>query len=234
MQHAPGTNEPATIERLRAETLERMQDAGINLEASGAVLYSGWSTLRAGSLYIMGLNPGGGASDHRSHTIRKSIIERGWHYSAYVNECWGTSSVGKSIHQRRVQSLCCHSWHQPSQVFAANAIFYRSSDSTTLNYSMWRNCWIIHQWFLSIVRPKVVFCLGNGQVWSPFGFLAQVAKPCVIQEIGSGFRDGRVFRGRLVPEQEFECTVIGVPHPSRFPVSSPLEAFIKGLGISPH
>src|ERR1700722_9591275 len=78
----------STMEGLRAETIRRLEKAGVDTDDSGSVLYTGWSTLCKGPIYLMGLNPGGKQETHASCTIRRSIEERGWKYSAYEDECW--------------------------------------------------------------------------------------------------------------------------------------------------
>jgi hypothetical protein len=60
----------------------------------------------------MGLNPGGDEEVHRHLTIRNSLENRCWQYSAYEAEQWewGGSilEAGQHPHQQRVWSLCDH------------------------------------------------------------------------------------------------------------------------------
>jgi hypothetical protein len=177
----------------------------------------------------MGLNPGGQEKDHLENTIRKSLAERCWQHSAYEAECWGNFTKGKSPHQMRVKKLCEMFGYSSADVFAANAIFVRTCDSRGLDASLWQKCWPIHQWFLSIVKPKVVVCLGNGEALSPFSLLWQACERPTITNIGASFRDGRWFRAKIRADSGVDTEVVGVPHPSRYPISSRLEKFCAGL-----
>ncbi len=219
----------AELERLRSETMRRISEAGIDLDKSGAVLYNGWSTLSERTLYVMGLNPGGDEKDHLDNTIRKSLIERCWQYSAYEAECWGSFCRGKSPHQMRVKRLCAMFGCSPVDVFAANAIFVRTCNSRRIDPSLWAKCWPIHQWFLSVVKPKVVLCLGNGEGLSPFSLLRQACENPDFVKIDGGFRNGRWFRARVPAVGGADTVVVGVPHPSRFPISPRLEEFCTNL-----
>lgn len=160
------------------------QHLGKDAEKSGAVLYNGWSTLRLShGLYIMGFNPGGNPD-----TIKKSIIETleeiREDYCSYKDECWHKSCredcrdanhCGKSRHQTRVTELAKILGCNIRDVFAANAIFIRSNnqDSLAEKLSLFENCWPIHQMFLSIVQPRTILCLGNGEGSSAFSLLRQ-------------------------------------------------------------
>ena len=73
---------------------------------SGTVLYNGWSTLRPGPLYVMGLNPGGDPIGHQS--ILESLNSVAEDHCAYKDECWGHPQVyglGQSPHQKGVCEL---------------------------------------------------------------------------------------------------------------------------------
>jgi len=131
------------------------------------------------------------------------------------------------------------------QVFSANALFFRSvkGSSDIGNVAeLWKRCWPVHQYFLSVVRPRVILCLGNGDV-SSFSLVRAkcISTPAVGWCGVESSRDGKWFRGELpVPEKaseptlpekagELRCVVVGAPHPSWFPVTDRFKAFLRDL-----
>jgi hypothetical protein len=48
-------------------------------------------------------------------------------------------------------------------VFGANAILRRSEDARGISASLWPSGWKVHLWFLSVVQPNLIICLGNDQ-----------------------------------------------------------------------
>ena len=206
------------------------QHLGRDAEKPGAVLYNGWDTLCSNNgLYIMGFNPGG--SPDNSKTVIDDLKQLEDDYCSYEAECWYCSThcrnnehFGKKPHQKRVKELARILGYDVRQSFAANAIFVRSKKQDDLKASLelFEKCWKIHQIFLSIVQPKIVLCLGNGERSSAFALLKAKFKA---NEITSGnvkefignipMADGTVLEGRI----------IGVRHPSRFNSVKDLEIY---------
>jgi hypothetical protein len=208
---------------------------GPGIEESGAVLYNGWSTLRRGAIYIMGLNPGGEAESHAGHSIKRSLELRRSDWCAYEDECWNEQSKkGATPHQTRVRELATLFHVNIRDAFAVNAIFFRSKDANGLGSSWpqkWDRCWPVHQWFLSTVRPSVIICLGNGAGPRPSAFnllrrQGALHKHTGVSECGNGFRDGRWFEASLPADDGPRFLVLGIPHPSRFPLTDQLKKFI--------
>ena len=219
---------------LQDEAKRRIANAGIDLEAGGSVLFNGWSTLREGPLYLMGLDPGGDPEQGDYMTIGQQLDNMGCHYSTYETEEWEWRghllAPGQHPHQKRVRAICAVCKLKAHDVFAANAIFKRSRDTKGVDWTMWPACWLVHQWFLSIVQPRLVICLGNDKTErSSFGLLRSTFGIAQVHEIGRNFLDGRYFEIGGFGSSQGRCTLLGVPHPSRFKISAALEMFISGL-----
>ncbi len=142
---------------------------------SGAVLYSGSSTLVQGQFYIIGLNPAGDPNHIKTTVFEQvqNILNEKPDYNSYCDEEWGTYKRGESLHQQRVQSLAKVLDMNIRNIFAANIIFIRSTKTATIkDYDeLRRRCWKVHEYFLSVVQPKVILCLGCDENKSAFSEL---------------------------------------------------------------
>ncbi|MDR3558994.1 MAG: hypothetical protein P4L58_01155 [Candidatus Pacebacteria bacterium] len=188
----------------------------------------------------MGLNPGGDErqEEHR-HTILESVhryyrrAETNPRYSSYCDENWGRSN-----HQARVCEIANAIGQDIRDIFSANAIFVRSVDAGGIakNFTELRDaCLGLHEYFLSVVQPRVIVCLGNGEKISPFSILRDHFKPKSVLFVRKpDFRDGKYFDAKISLSQypeapPFVCRVIGVPHPSRFKVTAELKNFLTRM-----
>lgn len=226
---------------VRAELLARVSALPPEVrDRSGAVLYSGWSSLRPGPLYIMGLNPGGDptAEPHRSKSMLHDLEQLPNLFSSYADVRWdGARTAGSTAHQKRVSSLACAAGLDVRDVVAANAIFTRTSRAGELidPVRAWAtHFWPIHQWMLSIVRPDIIVCLGNGLGLSSWTLLR--AQALVSHEHPSpNYRMGR-FADVVLPfadGTEHAVLLIGAPHPSRFPVPTAALDCVRAVRRSP-
>jgi uracil-DNA glycosylase len=208
---------------------------GEDAKRSGSVLYNGWNTLcPSRGLYIMGFNPGG--NPDQSMRLEQSLHDDKLmrNFSSYQDECWydkcredctNTNHHGDKPHQKRVRRLAeILGYSNIREVFAANAIFVRSRDQNTLadRKTLFDKCWPIHQQFLSIVQPKIILCLGNGERSSAFAFLKEKLKA---NEITSGNVKVFVSKIPMANGMVLESKVIGVRHPSRFNSVKDLELY---------
>ena len=197
------------------------QHLGDDSNKSGDVLYNGWDTLRpSNGLYIMGFNPGGDPTQIETSVV-ESLEKLNDNHCSYKDECWRKSCpdcqnkehFGQSRHQSRVKQLAqvlgCNNIRE---AFAANAIFIRGNPQESLE--IFKKCWPIHELFLSIVKPKVILCLGNGEVMSSFALLREklALKPDQIRSHGQV----KVFSSAIAVSggETINSHVIGVRHPS--------------------
>jgi hypothetical protein len=213
----------------------------------GWVPYSGLDTLKPGPYYFMAYNP-------RTDPANRPLLEttnnaRDW--SAYTQQCWQCpqercehmDAAGRlnqrEPHQNRVIELAGLLGKRPECIFSANAIFVQSPKAKDLQNpeGLWRKCWAVHQEFLAIVRPKWIICLGNGKEQSSFQLMRQkaekpepkVSNPCHADR-PPDYRMGKLIRACFdIGETSLleNVNVLGVPHPSRFPIPVCLKHFIE-------
>lgn len=144
------------------------------LAQSGAVLYSSVETLCPGSLYILGLNPGGKTGQTIAECLQSLPRFRG---NEYLDEDWSSDkrSYPKGGHplQRHLAHLIGELGQDLRGICASNLIFTRSSDQYGADYLQNAGvCWPVHELILSIVRPSVLLVFGNGDI-SPYAYLRQ-------------------------------------------------------------
>jgi hypothetical protein len=234
---ADGTAAPAINKR--SETIRRIVTAlGDRLDDSGSVLTNGWRTLEPGLLYVMGLNPGGETQRHREFTLRRHLDELGDDTAALQFGDNGRFATN-------VRAMVCAFHADADRVFMTNAIFLRTAGALDLNgreHQLFEASWPVHAWFLSIVRPKIILCLGNGRSGpSAMGLLAGKAgidwdkdvRYAVNAPSRNRFRHGcwfdAVFPVSGDGQQGLSCTVVGAPHPSRFGATDDFRAFAQRL-----
>lgn len=183
---------------------------------SGRVLYSAAATLRPGSIYLLGLNPGGDPAKHPD-TLAESLRELPSRtLNAYLDESWSGQAVGCSRLQHRVCWLIQQLGFNMREVCAANLIFIRSSDSTGSGYpKLAELCWPVHERILRIVRPKAVVVFGNSGV-SPFRFLQAHYGATNLVSFPSGHGTWQCF-GLTAPTG---TKVVGLPHLSRYAINN--------------
>lgn len=236
-----------SIDDLKAQTIDLLKrNLGDQVHNSGASLYTGWDSLRAGNLYLMGLNPGGDPTN-TGKSILQETKETKTSHNPYTDEQWQTKSrrycAGKHPHQTSVLKLIELVSGQPDTgFFSANAVFARTVGDKQLQdpWGWWDICWPVHQFFLSIVRPKVIVCLGNGDGVSAFRFVRSKLQPASAQGyeylnegVAMSFRSGKWSRGvlPLSDGSTMETTILGVAHPSRYHVPAEFEAVIQSANV---
>lgn len=222
---------------------EVIHHLGNDAKRPGSVLYNGWNTLCPNhGLYIMGLNPGGDPDQIKTSVVGSLLDERlNDNFCSYKDECWRKSCradcpnrnhYGDRPHQKRVVELAkALGYNNVRDVFAANVIFVRSKNQNDLDERerLFDKCWPIHQIFLSIVEPKIILCLGNGERSSAFAFLKEKLKA---KESHVG--NVKVFLGEipLANGKTIRSRIIGVRHPSRpwFNPVRDLTLFLENAG----
>lgn len=211
------------------EILER---AGTLLEeiagCSGAVLYSGADTLVPGNLYVLGLNPGGNADGPKAvtSTIGQSLRAGLSDWNSYADEAFVPS--GPNLLQKRIRTVFEALGADPRRTLTTNALFERTVGANGLTgphwQQWWKHCWPVHQLFLSVVRPRVIVCLGNGPDPSSYELLrlTRESKGRPLPWNWQPLPDETSESGKLRQDVSFdlgefgyhECMVLGLPHPS--------------------
>lgn len=224
---------------LKATTIRLLKEhLGSEANVSGASLYTGWDSLQPAYVYLMGLNPGAPPETTGTSILQEtSDTKSAW--NPLTQENW-PSSLQKGIVDilRLIGPHLCSANGDLRDVFWANAIFERSVSAKDLKHPWraWERCWPVHQYFLSIVRPKLVLCLGNSDSLSAFSMVRQkLENPddrsySYLGPAAQGsFRSGKWTQGkfRLPDGTTHRATVVGVAHPSRFHVPSAFSEAIQ-------
>ncbi len=183
------------------------------LDRSGSILYSAANTLRPGSIYLLGLNPGGDPTKHQ--TVRQTLETLPSRVTnAYLDERWERRQhPGQAPLQRRVQWLTHQLGLDLRKVCAANLIFVRSRDDAGSGYPELADvCWPIHVAILKLVQPKLIIAFGNSAV-SPYAYLRRRLHGSTEETFPSGHGSWpcRLFRSA-------DIRVVGLPHLSRYAV----------------
>jgi hypothetical protein len=237
------------IRRLAREHLAQFAQTG------GWLTFSGLSALKPSDFYLMGYNPAAdGTNPKLSEPVLRdgpwsAYLHNCWQSTRKdgvklpCGHSWsgaGTAcpKCGKQLglHQKQVRKLLdgiAAILGEPldlTEVFSANAIFVESTSVETLPDSeaaLWRSCWPIHQYYLNIVRPRWIICLGNSDgsgAKSAFKLLrAQAGLDASVtqkERIDNTTLWVRWFDAEFDLESgkngvAHKVRVIGVPHPSR-------------------
>lgn len=183
------------------------------LDRSGSVFFSGQENIAPGKLYVLGYNPGGPVEKHAGpeFSIRASLSNTRAGWSEYVD---GQGSL-KSGFYPNVLSMFQHVGADPTSTLSTNAIFERTSSSGKLKNAakLWSTCWPVHQLLLSIVRPRVIVCLGG----KTFDLLKiKSFTGASVDEADAATGDGWIRREAVFevkPRIEHRCLLLGLPHP---------------------
>ncbi len=147
------------------------------LDLSGAVLYSGASTVTKGPVYILGLNPGGS----EGATLRASLASSRDEHNAYLDEVWSPGGrpqpKGQSTLQRRMQHLCGMMGLQTRTVPISNLAFTRSTRTGAHQdfAGATRDCMPVHEIFIEAIRPQFLMTFGSLHNFSRVVPLANVS-----------------------------------------------------------
>ncbi|CAG0943276.1 hypothetical protein BROC_02217 [Candidatus Brocadiaceae bacterium] len=180
------------------------------LSKPGRILYSSYETLKPGSVYLLGLNPGGIAGNPIKTSIDSFLSNKN---NAYLDECWengnGFWKEGEAPLQKRVRWLLEQLDLNPREVCASNLIFFQSREAKDIDYSLADICWPVHQAIIEIVKPNVIIAFGNSG-FSPYGYLhSKLGGDQEFQSAGHGDWNKSVINKN-------DVFVAGLPHLSRY------------------
>jgi len=165
---------PKEIPLRALDAAYRVLDEERMLERSGSVLSSAEATLRKGSFYFLGLNPGGhdigpDSRDARAQdypTLADSLAASRLGYNAFDQD-WSTSSrsfePGQSPMQKNFKFICRALGLCYSEVCASNFVFTRST--RVKDHRAWeadlKVSERVHAIFLDAVQPDFLWIQGN-------------------------------------------------------------------------
>jgi len=136
---------------------------------SGKLLYSGLETVQPGALYLVGLNPSG-FPDQEPQTVREHLASATDRQNEYLDTIWHwggyASPAGTDRRQQRVQLLASELGFDLRTVLATNCFFVRERHPERLlsgaGFSqLAAECWTVHEYLLSRVKPSLVVCFGE-------------------------------------------------------------------------
>ena len=183
-------------------------------DKSGSILYSSHETIQQGSIYLMGLNPGGFDGPVLAKNI-ETLLSRTT--NAFIDEAWengsATYEAGKAPLQERISWLLTNLGCDPRNVIATNLIFAQSRDASGISYSLADDCWPVHKALLSIVKPKLILAFGNSG-FSPYGYIHQRFGGEEFYE-DSGHGDWSL-KSFVTSIEGHTVSVVGLPHLSRY------------------
>lgn len=143
------------------------------LDKPGTILYSSYETIKPGSVYLLGFNPGGTDGTPLKDSIAAILHKK---TNDYLDQTgWkngnGTWPEDKAPLQKRVCWLLEMIGLNPGGVCASNLIFLQSRKANDIDYSMYaERCWPVHEAILGIVQPKLIITFGNSKI-SPYSYL---------------------------------------------------------------
>lgn len=185
-------------------------------------------TLKKGRYYFLSFNPGGDETKNETYTLRHAIEEMLGGDGHFYCEPYKGQNRMKPL-QNRYQFLCNSILDiTPEHIFTTNLIFRPSRSMAGVNYQQEaQKCWKVHEVFLNIIQPDIIFCNGNGAV-SSFSYIQQFIKnKTEISEFDAnhGSWKIRLFSGDLFDRP---IKVIGIPHMSYYNPKNGLDT-IKSL-----
>lgn len=187
----------------------------IFLDEPGTILYSSHETLKLGSVYLLGFNPGGTGGYPVERSINQLLTNTS---NAYLDESWenknGAWHRGEAPLQKRIQWLLSSIKLNPRDVCASNLIFFQSRKASDISYhSLVKLCWPVHEAILSIIKPKLIIVFGNSEI-SPYGYLHSIlgGKEEFFPS-GHGSWQLKGFDGQINGQSVY---VAGLPHLSRY------------------
>ena len=184
----------------------------------GELIYSSHETLAPGSLYLLGLNPGGSDPRKVGEHIDQMLDRTD---NSFLDEEWTNRqkkhAAGEAPLQKRVRWLLKALGEEPESVCASNLIFTTSRDADSMCFGLAGICWPVHLAVLSLVRPKMIICFGNGQK-SPYAFIKALCKGTEDEEFLYGKHTRQRAKCLRTEIDGHKVVVVGLAHLSRFNV----------------
>ncbi|MBD64738.1 MAG: hypothetical protein CME62_06000 [Halobacteriovoraceae bacterium] len=193
------------------------------LDLKGAVFYGANNTLKVNDLYIMGINPGGGDGTELVPNLKEDIMAfKNRNICAYTDENWCggdfycPEKAGTHKFQKRIKYLVNLFSHDINSVFGTNLIFRQTQDVNNLDF--WKEAeayWPVHDYFISLIRPKLVICIGNSESRSAYSFIKNKFNVEDIANYRAGHGNYKIKYTRI-SIQNRETYILGIPHISYY------------------
>jgi len=186
------------------------------LGQSGAVLYSSFDTLKNGTFYVLGLNPGGSIGPTISDSLDSILLSK---ENAYLDEDWSSEKrhydVGRHPLQKNLKFLFDYLGFNLREVCSSNLIFVRSYNQDGCTLTDAYLCWNVHRRIIDIVKPKVILVFGNSSN-SPYSYILNLHKKYInkkIMETNIASGHGKwLCRSFITNLFSCETLILGLPH----------------------
>ena len=166
------------------EKIKKLLESTNLQDQPGSIIYSADSTLKKGDFYFLGQNPGGNdVEKYGKDTILNQLLYSGEH-NEYIQGNW-TGYYGR-LHQANIKKMFKDIEIDIHKIFSTNLSFVRSgltdkypggNEKLIEHYDLF---WPIHEYFLSIVKPKII--ISNGAAPREFFKKNHLQKKCNYDE----------------------------------------------------
>ncbi|MCK7460015.1 hypothetical protein [Idiomarina aminovorans] len=223
------------------------EQLGSHANKNGGIFYSKSDAFKKGDIYLLGYNPGGDSGQpiieelDRCFEREQSFYKDVWQHRA------GTSNNGSLVnrdvekqtrYQRGVISFIDLLGFKLEQVCASNLIFFQSHSAKTVNHRQAADlCWPIHEVALSVVRPRLIVAIGNGNSGSAYSEVLRRKRHNLTWQLTptwkSNYSNWRL-KAFKYQEEGQQVVVLGLPHLSFYSVHSNqqlLRNYLNAVGV---
>ncbi len=224
------------VDRLVRDALRGVaQELGRQGYPLTSIFYSNpFLTLSPGNFYIAGINPAVGENDH-SQTFEELLsLGHDTPWTKYLPNYERWPGSGRNV-QLRFEQLAKEVLPLGSagllETFSTNVMFAKTpgQDDIVSPHAVFEACWMWHQRFLDLIRPRWILIMGNGGSPldrgrpSAFGLVAQRLQSR--QDLGQYPVQKRGFLKAMAGtlpglKQSHDVIILGLPH-RYFPQSPP-------------
>jgi len=106
-----------------------------------------------------------------------------------------------------------------SLLCASNLTFVRSVDAQGVTYKLANKCWEVHRFIISIVKPKIIITIGNGEQKSAYTYLHKISSKVREDNPLKAFHGEYKIKSFIGKFDELNILVVGLPHLSRYDVT---------------
>jgi len=142
---------------LKEKIIELLKSTNLH-DQKGSIIYSADTTLKKGDYYFLGTNPGPNNIDYPDTILNQVNFSK--EKNEYIDGNWGNPK-----HQETIKSVFKYFGVSLKDTFSTNASFIRSRGENDYLRNLWKDArvifWPIHEYFLSIVQPKLIIANGN-------------------------------------------------------------------------
>jgi hypothetical protein len=151
-----------------------LKEIGLS-DRSGSILYSGNETIKKGDYYFLGTNPGSHKDELEEQfgstdTVLTQLMKENESFNEYFEGEWinkftkKPDSPGQNQHQINIKNFFQDLSLDLKLILSTNLCFVRSIMEHLYEGNLSidsKKCWNIHEYLLSIVKPRFIICNGS-------------------------------------------------------------------------